>query len=96
VSALLSWPKRRRLTTLGGRQETAVVEPGRLVIWHDEDHATVYTDPAEIRALAFALYVAALEVEHAEQYPPGQGRAHLKHQRRRDAGTRRRVEEGSR
>jgi hypothetical protein len=58
---LLSWPKTRRLTNAAGRSVTFVIEPGRLVLWWDEDHVTVYTDPDELRAFAMQVYAAAID-----------------------------------
>lgn len=84
---LLTWPKRRTVTALGGRQELAVIEPGRLVLWHDEDHVTVYDDPDELRALACAVYAAMLDFDQARDdlRGRGRGRAHLKRARARAA-----------
>lgn len=58
---LLTWPKRRRLTSSGGVEGVAVIEPGRLVIWLDEDRAVIYDDPEELRAFAMQVHAAAVE-----------------------------------
>lgn len=88
MAHLLTWPKRRKLTTVGGRTETAVILPGRLVIWHDEDHATIYDDADELRAFAMQVYAAAIELDLDARYPPGRGRAGAKAARRRAARSR--------
>jgi hypothetical protein len=84
-STVLTWPKTRPLTTIGGSEWTATLEPGRLVLWMDEDHAAVFADPDELRAFAMQCHAAAVEHDLARQIPSGQGRAHLKRQRRRHA-----------
>jgi hypothetical protein len=85
---LLHWPKTRPIRDAAtGRRWTAVIEPGRLEIVAAEDNCGVVTvsDAHELRALAFALYAAAIEQDLAERYPPGQGRAAAKAARRRAA-----------
>jgi hypothetical protein len=77
---LLAWPKRRHVTTLGGRDEVFVIEPGRLVIWHDDDHVTVYADVDGLRALALALHAAVIERDLAAATGHARGRAQA-HQR---------------
>ncbi len=82
MAHLLTWPKRRPLTTADGVTLLAFIEPGRLELHHPDGRVLTFTDPAELRAFAMQAHAAAVEHDHEQQYPPGRGRAHLKHQRR--------------
>lgn len=64
---LLTWPRTRPLTPAGGGQTAAVISPGRLVLWLDEDHVLIYEDPEELRAFAMQVYAAALDRDGAVQ-----------------------------
>lgn len=84
--AVLTWPKTRPLRDAPtGTRWTAIIEPGRLALHTDPDQACVLsvTDADELRAFALQLYAAAIEYDQARALPPGRGRAHLKHERRR-------------
>lgn len=82
MAHLLTWPKRRALTTGDGLTLVTVVEPGRLRIETPSGAVFDCADAAELRAFAMQVYAASIELDHHAQYPPGQGRAHLKRQRR--------------
>lgn len=79
---VLSWPKRRPLTTEDGVTLLSVLSPGRLELRHPDGRVLTFTDPAELRAFAMQAHAAAVDYDLEQQLPPGRGRAHLKHQRR--------------
>jgi hypothetical protein len=89
MAHLLTWPKRRALTAADGVTLIAFIEPGRLELHHPDGRVLTFTDPGQLRAFAMQVHVAAVEHDHEQQYPPGQGRAHLKHQRRAAANRQR-------
>lgn len=85
---LLSWPKTRHLHDAAtGDTWTVEIQPGRVDLYGPggEPHL-VLTDLGELRSVAMAAYAAVIEHDQARSGTgPGQGRAHLKHQRRRAA-----------
>jgi len=91
MAHLLSWPKRRALTTDDGVTLLSVIAPGRLELRHPDGRVLTFTDPAELRAFAMQVHAAATEHDLEEKYPPGQGRAHHKYRRRAAAEAARRA-----
>lgn len=82
MAHLLTWPKRRALTTEDGVTLVSVLSPGRLELRHPDGRVLTFTDPGELRAFAMQAHAAAIDYDLEQQYPPGRGRQHLKHQRR--------------
>lgn len=83
---LLSWPKARPLRDADtGTAWVATIAPGRLLLSSEPHGRILVTDPDELRAFAMQVYVAAIDYDLTRALPPGQGRAHLKRQRRRAA-----------
>lgn len=67
MAHLLSWPKRRALTTSDGVTLVAVVEPGRLSVETPDGSLVVFDDPGELRAFAMQLHAAAIERDQSAQ-----------------------------
>ncbi len=68
MAHLLSWPKRRTLTTDDGITVVAVVAPGHLRIETPTGAALDCSDVAELRAFAMQVYAAALDHDQAVQH----------------------------
>lgn len=85
MAHLLSWPKRRALTTSDGVTLVALVEPGRLSVETPTGELFVFDDPDELRALAMQLHAAAVDRDQGATLDAARGAA-ARHQRRRVAG----------
>lgn len=90
MAHVLSWPKRRTLTSEDGVTLVSVLSPGRLELRHPDGRVLTFTDPAELRAFAMQAHAASIDHDLEQALPPGRGRQHLKHQRRAAAEAARR------
>lgn len=81
VAHLLTWPKRRPLTTDDGVTIVAVVQPGRLRIETPSGLVLDCADPDELRAFAMQMYAATLDHDQGVQHAAAKASADRRQRR---------------
>jgi hypothetical protein len=81
VPHLLTWPRRRTLTTGDGVTVLTVIEPGRLRIETPGGAVHTCTDVAELRAFAMQVYAAAVDHDQSVQHAAAKASADRKQAR---------------